>query len=117
MRSQIGPILSWVVFASTFQPVLAETATQPLPAWISKAILEHRSSKSPDVIEEAAYKGKRAFLLTRGDRFDTGDEHVLFGEDGQEICQFGGFVGRVTAGSCDIDEITYVRTLYPAKSQ
>ena len=82
-----------------------------------KTLLEHRNSRSRDVIEKFVYNGQRAFLFNRGDRADTGDEHVLFGEDGKQICQFGGFVGRVTAGSCDIDKITYVRTLYPTKSQ
>jgi hypothetical protein len=46
-----------------------------------------------------------------GDRFDMGDEHTLFSEDGKEICKFGGYAGHVTSGVCNIERIIYVRTL------
>ena len=117
MRGRLCPIFFWTVLSLTVQPILAEGGTQDFPAWVTKVILEHRNSRSRDIIEESAYNGQRTFLFIRGDRADTGDEHVLFGEDGKQICKFGGYVGRVTAGSCDIDKITYVRTLYPVKSQ
>ena len=87
-------------------------AEEPLPAWIIKSADVLRSSRSHDVIEEATYESKRAFEFISGDRFDTGEEHALVGEDGKKICQFGGFVGHVTSGSCDIGKIVYVRTIY-----
>jgi hypothetical protein len=96
---------------------LSGCADAPLPAWVDKAIAERQASKSFDVIEESTYDGTRAFLLTLGDRADTGDEHILFSEDGREICQFGGFVGRVTAGACDLEKIVYRRTLFAGGSQ
>ena len=92
------------------------SADDPLPAWLDKAISELQRSRSRDVIEEATYNGRKVFVFISGDRADTGDEQVLIGEDGKEICQFGGFVGRVTAGACDIGKINYVRTLYRRKS-
>jgi hypothetical protein len=105
------------VFTSAFALVQpsAAAAAQPLPAWITKAIAERQHTKSSDVIEEASYEGKRVFEIILGDRFDTGDEHILLSDDGKQICKFGGFVGRVTSGSCAISKVTYVRTLYPEK--
>ena len=67
---------------------------------------------SNDVIEEERYDGGRAFEFISGERFDTGDEHVLRDIRGKVICRFGGFVGHVTSGACDIGKIVYVRTLY-----
>ncbi|HWY63271.1 MAG TPA: hypothetical protein VNW15_15325 [Rhizomicrobium sp.] len=84
-----------------------------IPAWLNQAIADRRASKSPDVIEEATYQGKRMFVLHHGVP-DSGHEHMLLNADGKEICQFGGFVGRVTSGACDIGKIIYVRTLYPS---
>ena len=84
-----------------------------LPQWLQKAIGLEKSSTHPGTFEEAKYEGKRVFQFTRGDRADMGDEHILFSEDGEEICKFGGFVGHVTSGSCSLDKIIYVRTLYP----
>jgi hypothetical protein len=93
-------------------PVAAADPTPVLPGWLSKAIEVEKTSSHPGTFEEASYEGKRVFEFIRGDRADTGDEHVLFSEDGKEICKFGGIVGRVTSGSCDIVKITYVRTIY-----
>jgi hypothetical protein len=83
----------------------------PLPQWILKAIEADKKLLHPGSFEEATYNGKRVFLFTRGDRFDTGDEHTLFSEDGKEMCKFGGFAGHVTSGVCSIEKIVYVRTL------
>jgi len=99
------------------QPRLAEGASTSLPVWVTKAIAERQAARSRDVIEESAYGGNRVFEIISGYRFDTGDEHVLFGEDGKEICKFGGFAGHVTSGSCDIAKVIYVRTLYQPKRQ
>lgn len=86
-----------------------------LPQWLLKSIQATKASAHPGTFEEAAYEGKRVFEFIRGDRADTGDEHILFSEDGKEICEFGGFVGHVTSGSCSINKIIYVRTLYAKK--
>lgn len=66
----------------------------------------------PPEIEKVIYKGQPAFNLIATDRADTGDEHALYSASGIFICQYGGFVGQVTAGSCDLDKIVYVSTLY-----
>ena len=113
----IRTALSWFVLVAAIQPALAGAVTTSLPAWIAKAIAERRGTNSHDSIEESTYGGKRVFLITAGDRADTGDEHKLFDETGKEMCQFGGLAGHVTAGACDLDKIMYVRTLYPAKSK
>jgi hypothetical protein len=86
---------------------------QPLPKWLQEAIAANAKKKTPDTYEESLYLGNRAFHMIRGDRADTGDEHLLFAEDGRQICQFGGFVGRVTAGSCELDKIIYVWKIFP----
>lgn len=90
---------------------LATEQSAPLPPWLLKAIAAERKSPHPGSFEEATYEGKRVFEFIAGDRFDTGDEHVLFSEDGKEICKFGGLGGHVTSGVCSIDRIVYVRTL------
>jgi hypothetical protein len=113
MLARPGRCLWWAALVLPLQPTtLADGDNPSLPGWVNRAIAEQRESRSPDVIEELTYNGERAFERIRGDRFDTGDEHVLFDENGKEICQFGGFVPRVTAGVCDIERTRYVRTLY-----
>jgi hypothetical protein len=82
-----------------------------LPQWLLEAIEANEKSVHPGSFEEESYEGTRVFQFTRGDWADTGDEHILFSEDGKEICKFGGFVGHVTSGVCDIHNIVYVRTL------
>lgn len=104
-------LLAGVTFVSSRS--LAETARRPLPVWVSKEIARLRETQSRDEIEEATYNGGRVFEFISGERFDTGDEHSLFTEGGKKLCQFGGFVGHVTSGSCDIRKIVFVRTLYP----
>jgi hypothetical protein len=77
-------------------------------------MIKREPRQSQTVIEESVYQGRRAFLVMPADRgADTGNEHVLHAEDGRIICEFGGFVGHVTVGSCDIDAIKFVRTLFP----
>ena len=83
-----------------------------LPAWVA-ALIERQPVNSELVIEESTYQGHRAFLVMPADRgFDSGNEHVLHSDDGHIICEFGGFVGQVMAGSCDINGIKYVRTIF-----
>ena len=70
-----------------------------------KILLRHGS------FELSTYQEKRAYEYIRGDVADTGYEHVLYDEDGREICKFGGLSPEVTSGSCDIAEINFVRKL------
>jgi hypothetical protein len=102
-----------IAIACLMPPAVAKPAPEPLPSWVTAKIENLRASQSRDVIEEEAYDGKRTFEWISGYSFDTGDEHVLFAEDGRLICKFGGFVGHVTSGSCEPRKIVYVRTLYP----
>jgi hypothetical protein len=65
------------------------------------------------IVEESIYQGHRVFEVMPPDRApDSGREHVLHSEDGRIICEFGGFVGEVRVGSCDIERIKYVRTIF-----
>ena len=82
----------------------------PVPGWLGRLV--SASGRHPPVIEEAIYRGRHVFELIATDRYDTGDEHAVYSEDGGMICRFGGFVPKVTAGSCEISEINYVRTVY-----
>lgn len=87
----------------------------PWPAWLAKLVAA-QPPQSSTVIEEATYDGRRVFHILPGDRGpDTGNEHVLRSEDGKVMCEFGGVAGHVTRGSCDIDKIVYLRTIYPPK--
>jgi hypothetical protein len=113
---RLGAVLCAVVaLFFGFRSCWIANANGPLPAWLNKSIAERQASRSRDYIEEATYQGKRAFEFISGDRFDAGDEHVLFDDSGKELCKFGGFVGHVTSGSCDIEKIIYVRTIFPTK--
>lgn len=87
-----------------------------LPVWLHLKINAQWLSHYPGTIEEARYHGDRVFLLTRGDRADTGDEHVLYQQDGREICVFGGFVGQVTSGECHLQEVIFVRTIFQSRA-
>ena len=83
-----------------------------LPPWVN-ALIERQPSQSRLIVEESIYQGNRVFLVMPPNRApDTGNEHVLHADDGRIICEFGGFVGEVTVGSCDIDGIKYVRTVF-----
>jgi hypothetical protein len=49
-----------------------------------------------------------------GDRIpDSGNEHILYDDRGNTICEFGGFAGNVTKGECDISNVNYRKTLFP----
>jgi hypothetical protein len=109
MLTRLGLVFCLNMFLA--QVCLATQQTVPLPQWLLKAIEAEKKSPNPGKFEEATYEGKRVFEFIRGDRFDTGDEHILFSEDGKEICKFGGFVPRVTSGACDFAKVRYVRTL------
>jgi hypothetical protein len=85
----------------------------PIPVWVT-ALIKQQPAHSRTVIEESVYQGHRAFLVMPPDRApDSGNEHVLHSDDGRIICEFGGFAGNVTVGSCDMDGIKFVQTLYP----
>lgn len=84
-----------------------------LPAWLRRQVSE--GGQFPPVIEQVTYNGRPAYHTIATDRFDTGDEHALFTTDGELICRFGGYAGRVTSGSCDMDRIIFVSTLYDAE--
>ena len=85
--------------------------TDGQPPWLI-ALLKQQSARGGATVEESIYQGRKTYLVMPGDRgSDTGDEHVLYSQDGKIICEFGGFVGQVTKGSCDIDAIKFVRTL------
>jgi hypothetical protein len=99
------------LYPFVIQHCLAAEKAAALPKWLLSAMEVDRKSAHPGTFEEASYEGKRVFQFTRGDRADTGDEHILFSEDGKEICKFGGFAGHVISGSCSIGRITFVRAL------
>jgi hypothetical protein len=84
-----------------------------IPAWLGKFV--SGSGPTPPVIERALYEGQPAFELTATDRADTGDEHSLYSAGGTLICRFGGYTARVTSGSCDLNKIVYVGTVYDPK--
>lgn len=107
---KLALFLSMAVAAGT---VMAHEPQAALPAWVT-SLMRQRPQHSRSVIEESIYQGRRAFLVMPSDRApDSGNEHVLHSEDGKIICEFGGFAGLVTIGSCDIAGIKFVRTLSP----
>lgn len=88
-----------------------KTPANTTPPWLT-ALIENSSSSGTTLLEGAIYQGRRTFLVMPGDRgSDTGNEHVLYSEDGKVICEFGGIAGHVTVGSCDLEAIKYVRTI------
>jgi hypothetical protein len=110
-------LLLTLAVAAAFQAEPAAAASAPLPDWVAKLIAAQPFG-SRTVVEEATYMGKPVFEVLPGDRSpDSGNEHVLHAEDGRVICEFGGFAGHVTSGSCNIGKINFVRTLYPGRSR
>jgi hypothetical protein len=109
MLTRVALVICLTAFLA--QLCLSGEQLAALPQWLLRAIEADRKSGHSGSFEEESYEGKRVFQFTRGDRADTGDEHILFSEEGKEICKFGGFVGQVTSGVCDIHKIVYVRTL------
>lgn len=91
-------------------PARKQQSGAPVPQWIT-SLIAREGSDSGLVVEEVTYHGVRAFLVMPPDRGDdTGNERVLHSDDGGVICEFGGIAGQVTVGSCDLDDIKYVRT-------
>ena len=89
------PGIGWAIGLLLFQLGLAAAAPVPLPAWVEKAVAERRESQSRDVIEESTYDGRRVYEVISGYRFDTGDEHVLFDEDGYyQACEVAELIER-----------------------
>ena len=101
----------YLILGAVSSIAFASTDDMPLPPWLNKMIIVQTHARYPDRIEECVYEGKRVFLVTHTDSFDTGDEHILLNEEGKEICQFGGYVWRVTSGACDITKIQHKRTV------
>lgn len=82
-------------------------------AWIETLIARQRQG-SATVIEAVEYEVRRAFHVMPEDRPDDGgDEHVLYDEVGNLICEFGGNAGHVTNGACDIKKIIFRKRLFP----
>lgn len=107
------------LFALTSSAALATAACEirsvpppgaSLPAWLRQEVSD--GGQFPPVIEQVTYDGQLAYHTVATNRFDAGDEHSLFSADGKLICRFGGYAGQVTSGSCELDNIVYVRTLY-----
>lgn len=90
----------------------AGAATEPLPNWIKQMVAKRTGNNGGTVIEEARYRGQRTFIIMPEDRpSDSGNEHILYSSKGHIICEFGGLAGHVTVGSCDIEQIKFVRSL------
>jgi hypothetical protein len=107
-----GATIAILAVAVVALPLAARMPPTPLPSWLAKLIAV-QPRKSGTVIEEASYRGRRVFEIMPSDRApDSGNEHVLRAEDGRIICEFGGIAGHVTVGSCDIEQIKFVRTLF-----
>jgi hypothetical protein len=108
-------LLTVLVSAGAGSACHQRTQTSDLPKWLT-ALVEQLPA-SGTTVEESRYQGRRTFEVMPGDRApDSGNEHVLYSEDGKVICEFGGFAGHVTVGSCDIGAIKYVRTILPEPS-
>jgi hypothetical protein len=90
-------------------------ADRSIPEWLRQVVSASR--RPPPEIEKVTYKGQPAFNLVATDRADTGGEHALYSAGGTLICRYGGLVGRVTTGSCDLDKIIYLSTLYDPRNR
>lgn len=104
-------LTAWVITVGDRAPSDAVTIeASDLPAWVGALIRQPRFKRSE--IEAVIYQGRNAFLVMPADRApDSGNEHILYSEDGRIICEFGGFAGHVTLGSCDMNDIKFNRTL------
>jgi hypothetical protein len=107
----------WLALVALLNSTSARAEPAPRPAWIANVTARGCPSRNKTEVEEATYAGKRVYVVMPCDRAaDTGNEHVLYSEEGLIICEFGGFAGHVTAGACDIQRIVYVRTLTPRRA-
>lgn len=114
--SRTARTCSILIVAAILESAGAGAATQAIPAWIKKFIAS-QPARSRTIIEESIYRGKRVFEILPGGRApDSRNEHILRSEDGRLICEFGGFVGRVSFGACDINQIKFIRRIYPPTS-
>ncbi len=107
----------YLAFTATALPQIAAASgvAEALPKFIEQMI-DKAARHDGTVIEEARYKGQRAFHVIAGNRpADGGNEHILYSNDGHIVCEFGGIAGHVTVGSCDIASIKYVRNLRGAR--
>ena len=110
-------LLSMTAAVGTASPYQPGSRANALPTWVS-ALIRQQPPRSRTVIEESIYQGRRAFLVMPSDRApDSGNDHVLHSEDGRIICEFGGVAGHLTVGSCDMEGIKFVRTLFPHSTQ
>lgn len=109
-------LLTVVAAAGIGSACQQQTQASGLPTWLTAMVAQRPSSGT--TVEEAAYQGRRTFLVMPGDRApDSGNEHILYSEDGEVICEFGGIGGHVTVGSCDIEAIKHIRTVVPTPSR
>lgn len=98
-----------VIVATACQPPEKQNANEPLPDWVTKLVTTQKAR----LIEEATLQGRRVFHVMPSDRGDdVGNEHVLYAQDGQLICEFGGIAGFVAVGTCDVEQIKFVRTIF-----
>lgn len=113
-RTQISSVIGCVVLMMTMASC-AKTSDQKDQLWIDK-LIESQRWGSHTVIELVEYQGQPAVHVLPEDRLaDSGSENILYDQRGNLICEFGGFVGRVTKGSCDISKINYLKTVFPRK--
>ena len=105
------------IAAAIHLPLAARTISEALPNWVTK-LIAIQPPKSGTVVEEATYRGHRVFQVMPLDRApDTGNEHVLYSEHGRIICEYGGVAGHVTVGSCAIEQLEFIRSLFPKQKQ
>ena len=104
-----------VATASCAKPVQRKSSGsrgQDAP-WID-SLLADQQSGSNTVIEAVEYLGQAAFHVLPEDRdADSGNEHILYDQYGNLICEYGGIVGRVTKGACDFEKIVFRKRLFP----
>lgn len=104
----LAVVASTAVTACDTRPAFLLDAS--VPSWLRQQVSD--GGRFPPVVEQVTYNGHAAYHTIATDRYDTGDEHSLFSPDGKLICRFGGVAGVVTSGSCELDNIVYVSTLY-----
>jgi len=90
----------------------SEESRQAAP-WIDRFLADQQSGNNT-VVEAVDYRGQEAFHVLPGDRAaDSGNDHILYDKHGDLICEFGGYVPRVTKGSCVIGKIVFRKQLFP----
>ncbi|WP_148649417.1 DUF6970 domain-containing protein [Novosphingobium barchaimii] len=113
-RIQIFSTIGCAAFIMTIVSCTKTSGRQD-QSWIDRLVASQRWG-SHTVIEAVEYKGQTAVHVLPEDRpADGGNEHILYDQRGNVICEFGGIVGRVTKGSCEISKINYLKTVFPKK--